>query len=121
MESSASSVKASDLREDVLAVVIGHFHSLIVVSEGGIRHLERLHRHGAHSSEIRLIALVLQDCFLSQLDSVLLFHFTDHVFQELQLILLFDDLRINLDLDLLLDALLVILVAGHLRKDLQAL
>ena len=65
--------------------------------------------------------MVLQDCFLSQLNSVLLFHFPDHVLQELQLIFLFDDLGIDFDLDLLLDALLVILVAGHLREDLQAL
>ena len=83
-------------------------------------HFKSFHRNGTDTSKIRLIALTLKDGFLSELDPVLLLHLTDHVLQELQLILLLDDFGIDFDLDLLLEALFVVLVAGHLRENLQA-
>jgi hypothetical protein len=119
LEAGAGSVEAANLRENVLPVVVWHFHALIVISQRGIRHFEGLHGHGADTAEVGLIALVLEDCFLSQFDSVLLLHFSNHIFQELQLILLFNDLGVHLDLNLLLQALFVDFVTRHLRENLQ--
>ena len=121
MEAGAGSVEAANLRENVLPVVVWHFHALIVISQRGIRHFEGLHGHGADTSEVGLIALVLEDCFLSQLDSVLLLELSDHGLEELQLVLLFNDFRVDLDVDLLLDSSLVKFIAGDLREELEGL
>jgi hypothetical protein len=75
---SGLSIETAHLVVDILAIVNGHLHSSVVVLQGAIAHLEGLLTDGRSTSQIRLIALVLQDCFLSQLNSVLFLQLFNH-------------------------------------------
>lgn len=120
LEARGCAIEALDLMENILAIVVGHLHAAVVVGERRVRHLECLHRDGADTAQISLIALTLEDCFLSELDAVFLFEFTNHIFKELQLVLHLDDFGLNLNDDLLLHLALEHAVAGHVREQLDS-
>ena len=71
-------IETPHLVVDILAVVNRHLHSAVVVLKCAIAHLEGLLTDGRSASQVRLIALVLQDGFLPQLNSVLFLQLLNH-------------------------------------------
>ena len=84
-----------------------------------MRHLECFVRDRSDTSQIRLIALVLQNCFLTQLDPVLLFQLLDQCLQELLLCLHLLDLGLDFESDALFHTSLMHLISANLRKQLH--
>lgn len=78
-------------------------------------------RNGRHAPQVSLIALVLQDGFLPQLDPELLLKLANHGFEELKLVFLLLDLSCDLDLNLFLDFSFVHAVSSDLAKELHML
>ena len=95
------SLQLSDLIMNVLSVISWHFHALIEIIKCWVRHLKCFIWNCGYTSQISLIALVLQDCFLSQFNPVLFFKFLYQSFQELLLSLQFLYLRFDLDCNVL--------------------
>jgi len=92
-------VQTSHLVVNVVVAVGGHLHAAVHIVQRRVRHLHSLSRNRGNSSQIRLIALVLQNSLLALLDRVLLFKLSNHRVQEINLELLFLDLRLHLILD----------------------
>ena len=84
-----------------------------------MRHLQSFGRDGGHTTQVCLIALVLQNCFLAKLNSVLFFKLLDQGLQELLLSPHLYNLGLDLERDPLLHALLMHLVAADLGKQLH--
>ena len=84
-----------------------------------MRHLECFVRDRSDASQIRLIALVLQNCFLTQLDPVLLFQLLDQCLQELLLGLHLFDFGLDFESDALFHTSLMHLISANLRKQLH--
>lgn len=66
-------VHFADLSVDVVSVVSRHLDAVVVVLQGGVRHLESLSGNSGNTTEISLVTLVLQNRFLPKLNTVLLF------------------------------------------------
>ena len=105
--------------EHISTIVVGHFHATVVIGQRRVRHLERLHRNGTDTTQIRLIALTFKNRLLSQLNAVLFFKFAGHVFKELKFVLLLDDLGLNLNDYLFLHLALEDTVASHISEQLD--
>jgi len=123
-EACARSIQAPDLSEDVLAVVVRHFHALVEVAEGRVRHLQGLHRDRRGTSKVGAIGLSFEDGLLSLLDLMFLLQLLQHGLQEEELLLLLLDLLVDFLVDLVHDALLEKLVAcdiSHLLPHLEEL
>ena len=63
--------------QHVLAVVARLSHALVEVVERGVRHLKRLGRDGSDATQVSLVALILENGFLTLLDLVLLLQLLD--------------------------------------------
>jgi hypothetical protein len=83
-----------------------------------VGHLNGFLGDGSHTSQIGLIALVLQYSLLPQLDSVLLLKFFNKRLEELVFVLLLFNGRLHFDRDLLLHSTSVHLVASNLSEQL---
>jgi len=81
-----------------------------------VRHFEGFVRDGSNASEVGLIALVLEDSLLAQLNSVLLFKLTNESLQEFLLVFELLHLGLHLNGDSLLHASFVHAIARNLRK-----
>jgi len=84
-----------------------------------VRHLQSFCRDGRHTAQVCLVALILQDGFLSQFDSMLLLKFLDQRFQELLLSLHLLDFSFYFESDPLLHAPFVHFVATDLGEQLH--
>ena len=107
------------LVENVAPVVAWLAHPLVEVVQGRVRHLQSFGRDGCHTPQVRLIALVLQNGFLTQLNSVLLLQLADERLQELLLGLHLHNLGLDLEGDPLLHPPFVHTVAADLCEELH--
>ena len=113
LEPYSSSIHTSDLTKDVAPIVLWHLHTVVVVGESWTRHLESFEVHRAHTSEVGLIALVLQNGFLSLLNSKFFFHFHNHLLEEPYLVFLFLNFNCHLSQNLFLGSLWVVCNFGN--------
>ena len=113
-------VKRFHLAEYVLAIVVLHFHAVVVVSQSRLGHSNGFRREASDTIEVSLIALILQNSFLPKLNSVFLFLFSDHGFEEFELVPLLLHLGIDFNINPLLNPFLVILAASELGYDFEA-
>lgn len=111
LEPSAGPIKISHVIKHILSIVTGHLHASIVISKSRVGHLESLHGYGTDASQVGLVALALENCLLSQLDSILLLKLSDHRLQEFELILLLDHFGFDVDGHLLFHSFFVELVS----------
>ena len=81
-----------------------------------MRHFEGFVGDGSHTSEVGLIALILEDRLLAKLNSVLLFELTNESLQEFLLVFELFHLGLHLNGDSLLHATFVHAIARNLRK-----
>lgn len=107
------------LVENVAAVVAWLAHPLVEVVQGRVRHLQGFRRDGCHAPQVRLIALVLQNGLLTQLNSVLLLQLADERLQELLLGLHLNHLGLDFQSDSLLHPPFVHSVAADLCEKLH--
>ena len=66
-----------------------------------------------------MIALALEDCLLSELDSVFFLQLAYHTFEEFKLIFFLDDLSVYLDHNFLFDSFLIKSVSRNLSKKFE--
>ena len=111
--------KHLELFEDVLTIIPRLPHALIEVIQRGVRHLKCLRRDSCNTTQVSLIALILENSFLSQLNLVLLLKLSDERLEELLLGLHFLHLGLDLHCDALLHPSLVHFIAMNLDKKLQ--
>ena len=78
LEASTRSIHRSYLSKNILVIIIGHLHTLIKISQGGVGHLHSFNGNSRHSPKVRLITLTLQNCLFPQLNPILLFQLLDH-------------------------------------------
>jgi hypothetical protein len=117
--SGRTSIHLSHLVVDILSIVIWHFHASIVVFQSRAAHLESLLADCCDTSEVGLIALILQNGLFAQLNSVFFFQFFNHGLKELAMSFLLVDSSMHLVFDLLLFAALLHLVASELRPEFE--
>lgn len=112
-------LKCFQLVEHIRAIVARLAHPFVEVVERGVGHLQSFCRDGCHAAQVCLIALIFEDGFLSELNSMLLFKLLDQRFQELLLRLHLLDFSFNLESNPLLHAPLVHFIATDLGKQLH--
>lgn len=111
------SVKIAHLLVDVVAVVALHLEPSIVIVKCTVGHLESLLTYSRNSPQVSLIALVLENGFLPQLDSVFLFEFFDHVLQELEVSPLLVNFSVHFDRNFLFLAFSLHFVTSDLGEN----
>lgn len=109
-------IKWSHLLIDVLSIIAGHLHTTIVVVKCAIWHLECFLWNSTNTTEISLVTLVFKDCFLTQLDSVFFFEFTDHGLEEIKLFYFFFYAGFNFILYFFFKASFIHFIACNLNK-----
>jgi len=86
---------------DVRAIIGRHPHSLVEILQGAVGHLQRLSTDCRHTSQVGLVTLVLENCFFSDFNSVLLLQLLNHRLNKFILKLRCLDLLLDLILNLL--------------------
>lgn len=114
-------VQHAHLLVGIASVVGWELHAAVDVVQRAARHLERFVTDRGDTAQVGLIALILEDGFLAQLNPILFFQFADHRLQILELLLLGSDHCLNLHVDLLLHAALVHTVASDASEKFHSL
>ena len=121
LETNSGTIQASNLSEHILAVIVRHLHSSVVIRQGRVRHFESLDRDGADTPQVCLITLAFQNCFLSEFNSILFFKLTDHCLEEFKLVFLLNNFGVDFYTYFLVESPLVMLVSSDFSKELHTL